>query len=200
MRRLMVSEFITLDGVVEAPGGEPGHPNTSWVFDYHGPELERYKLREIREAGSMLLGRVTYEGFAEAWPPRQGEIAEVLNSMPKHVVSSTLTAPLAWSNSTLLTGDLRTAITDLKQGDGGPILVHGSATLSRGLLDAGLVDDLRLMIFPVLVGGGRGIFPASFGKSTFTLVESETVLPNVVALTFRLADAKPALGEKQRDS
>jgi dihydrofolate reductase len=187
MRRLMVSEFITLDGVVEAPGGEPGHPNTGWVFDYHGPELERYKLQEIRDAGSMLLGRVTYEGFAEAWPPREGEIADRLNSMPKHVVSSTLAAPLAWSNSTLLSGDLATAITELKRGDGGPILVHGSATLAQGLLAAGLVDDLRLMIFPVLVGGGRGIFPESFQKSTFTLAESETVLPNVVVLTYSRA-------------
>lgn len=184
MRRLMVSEFITIDGVVEAPGGEPGHPNTGWVFDYHGPGLERYKLQEIRNAGSMLLGRVTYEGFAEAWPARDGEIADRLNSMPKHVVSSTLTTPLAWSNSVLLTGDLATAITELKQGSGGPILVHGSATLAQGLLDAGLVDDLRLMIFPVLVGGGKGMFPGSFAKSSFTLVESESVLPNVVVLTY----------------
>jgi dihydrofolate reductase len=180
----MVSEFITLDGVVEAPGGEPGHPHTGWVFDYHGPELERYKLQEIRDAGSMLLGRVTCEGFAEAWPPREGEIADRLNSMPKHVVSSTLTSPLVWSNSTLLAGDLITAITELKRGDGGPILVHGSATLVEGLLGAGLVDDLRLMIFPVLVGGGRSIFPSSFDKSRFTLVESETVLRNVIVLTY----------------
>lgn len=185
MRRLMVSEFITLDGVVEAPGGEPGHPNTGWVFDYHGPELERYKLDEIRDAESMLFGRITYEQFAQAWPPRTGEGADRLNSMPKHVVSSTLRPPLAWSNSTLLPGDLVTAATELKRGDGGPILVHGSATLAQGLLDAGLVDDLRLMIFPVLVGGGKGIFPGSFEKSTFTLIESETVLPNVVALTYR---------------
>jgi dihydrofolate reductase len=187
MRRLMVSEFITLDGVVEAPGGEPGHPHTGWVFDYHRPELERYKALELRQAEAMLLGRVTYEGFAEAWPGRDGELADLLNSMPKYVVSSTLTTPLAWSNSTLLDGDLVTAITRLKQGAGGPILVHGSATLAQGLLDADLVDDLRLMVFPVLVGGGRGIFPRSFGKSTFTLTESETVLPNVVALTYARA-------------
>ena len=110
IRRLMVSEFITLDGVVEAPGGEPGHPNTGWAFDYHGPELERFKLEELRHAESLLLGRVTYEGFAEAWPPRKGEIADLLNSMRKHVVSSTLTTPLAWSNSRLLAGDLATAV------------------------------------------------------------------------------------------
>jgi dihydrofolate reductase len=187
MRRLMVSEFITVDGVVEAPGGEPGHPHTGWVFDYHGPALERYKLQELRDAGSMLFGRVTYEGFAEAWPSREGELADAINSMPKYVVSSTLTTPLAWSNSTLLAGDLKTAVTDLKQGDGGPILVHGSATLAQGLLDANLVDDLRLMVFPVLVGGGKGIFPGSFNKSVFTLAESETVLPNVVVLTYSRA-------------
>jgi dihydrofolate reductase len=185
MRRLFVSEFITLDGVVEAPGGEPGHPHTGWVFPYHGPELEQYKIPEIVDAGSMLLGRVTYEGFAEAWPPRQGEIADRLNSMPKHVVSSTLSAPLAWSNSQLLSGDLATAVGELKRDDGAPILVHGSATLVQGLLEAGLVDDLRLMIFPVIVGGGRSIFPRTFEMSSFTLVESETVLPNVVALTYR---------------
>lgn len=102
-------------------------------------------------------------------------------------MSSTLTTPLEWSNSTLLTGDLATAVADLKRGDGGPILVHGSATLAQGLLEADLVDDLRLMVFPVLVGGGRGIFPRGFQMSTFALVESETVLPNVVALTYARA-------------
>jgi dihydrofolate reductase len=102
----------------------------------------------------------------------------------KDVVSSTLTTPLAWSNSTLLGGDLVTAVTKLKHRDGGPILVHGSATLAQGLLDANLVDDLRLMVFPVLVGGGKGIFPASFQKAAFTLSESETVLPNVVVHTY----------------
>jgi dihydrofolate reductase len=115
---------------------------------------------------------------------RDGEIADMLNSMPKYVVSSTLTAPLAWSNSTLLAGDLKTAITDLKQGDGAPILVHGSAILAQGLLDADLVDDLRLMVFPVLVDGGKSMFPGSYQKFAFTLVESETALPNVVALTY----------------
>jgi dihydrofolate reductase len=184
MRRLMVSEFISLDGVVEAPGGEPGHPNTGWVFDYHGPELEAYKFDEINAASALLLGRVTYEGFAEAWPPRSGPIADRLNSIPKYVASTSLTTPLEWSNSTLLDGDLADAVSELKRGDGGPILVHGSAILVRSLLAAGLVDDLRLMIFPVMVGGGATIFPGDFLKSTFTLATSETVLPNVVSLTY----------------
>jgi dihydrofolate reductase len=187
MRRLMVSEFVTLDGVIEAPGGEPSHPYTGWVFPFHGPELERYKLEELRGAESMLLGRVTYEGFAETWPPRRGEIADRLNAMPKHVVSSTLTSPLAWSNSTRLTGDLATAVGELKRGDGGPILVHGSGTLVRGLLEADLVDDLRLMLFPVSVGGGQSLFPGRFKKSTFRLAGTEAVLPDVVALTYTRA-------------
>ena len=187
MRRLMVSEFITLDGVVEAPGGEPGHPNTGWVFDYHGPELEAYKFDEINAASALLLGRVTYEGFAEAWPPRTGPIADRLNSIPKYVASSTLTEPLEWSNTSLLRGDLADAVNGLKQGDGGPILVHGSGTLVQSLLEAGLVDDLRLMVFPVMVGGGQTIFPGDFQKSTFTLATSEVVLPNVITLTYERA-------------
>ena len=184
MRRLMVSEFMTLDAVVEAPGGEPGHPHTGWVFPFHGDGLLEYKSKEVLDAGAMLLGRVTYEGFAEAWPPRSGEIADRLNSMPKYVVSSTLTTPLEWNNSTLLSGDMATSVAELKQGDGDPILVHGSATLARNLLDAGLVDDLRLMVFPVLVGGGMSIFPTSFQKSDFTLVDSETVVPGVLVHTY----------------
>jgi dihydrofolate reductase len=184
MRRLMVSEFVTIDGVAEAPGGEPGHPHTGWVFPYHGPELEHYKAQEVAEAGSLLLGRVTYEGFAEAWPPRSGEIADRLNTMPKHVVSTTIDGPLAWNNATLLHDDLITVISELKQGEGGPILVHGSMTLAQGLLEAELVDDLRLMVFPVVVGGGRSIFPAGYHMSSFTLTSTETVLPNVLVHTY----------------
>jgi dihydrofolate reductase len=187
MRRVMVSEFVSLDGVAEAPGGEPGHPNTGWVFPYHGPELEQYKLDEINEAGAMLLGRVTYEGFAEAWPPRRGPLADRLNAMPKYVASRTLTGPLGWAHSTLLTGDLVEAIGHLKHDDGGPILVHGSLALSRSLLEASLVDDLRLMIFPVTVGGGRTIYPDDFLKATFTLTTSEVVLRDVIALTYQRA-------------
>ncbi len=188
MRRLVVSEFITLDGVVEAPGGEAGHPHTGWVFPFHGPELEAYKLAEMRQASSMLFGRTTYESFAEVWPTLEGELADCMNGTPRHVVSSTLTGPLAWAGSTLLGDDLVGAVTELKQGDGGPILVHGSATLVRGLLEADLVDDLRLMYFPIMVGGGRGIFPGGFHRGRFTLASSETVVPDVIALTYTRTD------------
>jgi dihydrofolate reductase len=188
VRRLLVSEFVSLDGVAEAPGGEHGHPNTGWVFDYHGPELEQYKLAEINDASAMLLGRVTYEGFAEAWPPRRGPLADRLNAMPKHVVSRTLAGPLDWANSTLLTGDIVDAVGELKRADGGPIMVHGSLELARSLLAAGLVDDLRLMVFPVTVGGGRTIFPGDFLKQTFTLTTSEVTLADVITLTYRRAE------------
>jgi dihydrofolate reductase len=178
----MLSEFVTTDG--EGPGGEPGHPHSGWVFPYHGPELEAYKAREIAEAGSMVLGQATYEQFAEAWPPRTGDIADRLNAIPKHVVSTTLTRPLEWNNATLLTGDLVQTLGELKQEEGGPILVHGSLALAQSLLQAELADDLRLMVLPVLVGGGRTIFPDAFETSAFTLTETDTVLPNVQAYTY----------------
>jgi dihydrofolate reductase len=187
MRRLMVSEFMSLDGIAEAPGGEPGHPNTGWVFPYHGDALLVYKAAEMREAGALLLGRVTYEGFAEAWPGRTGDIADQINGIPKYVASSTLRAPLDWKNSTLLEGDLVKSITSLKQQEGAPIMVHGSMALTQSLLAAILVDDLRLMIFPVTVGGGCSIYPDGFQQSSFTLTSVETVLPNVIALTYSRA-------------
>ena len=185
MRKLIVSEFITLDGVVEAPGGEPGHRHSGWVADFdHGP-IEDYKLAELREAEALLFGRATYEGFSEAWPPRKGAIAERLNTLPKYVVASKLAEPLAWSNSTLLQDDLAAAVTSLKATEGGPILVHGSATLVQGLLAAGLVDELRLMLFPVTVGGGRSIYPQGFQKSIFALTDTQKVGSEVLALHFR---------------
>src|SRR4051794_1444920 len=121
MSDLIVSEFVTLDGVMEAPGGEPTHPHAGWVFDYSSPEQERYKLDEVLEAESLLLGRVTYEGFSAAWPGRGGEFADKMNSMPKYVVSSTLSEPLEWENSTVLRGDAADAVAKLKAADGGPI-------------------------------------------------------------------------------
>lgn len=187
MRRLLVSEFMTLDGVAEAPGGEPGHPHTGWVFPFHNDDLIAYKTVEMQEAGAMLLGRITYEGFAEAWPVREGEIADPMNIIPKHVVSTTLQAPLEWNNASLLEGDLVEAVRALKQEDGGPIMVHGSMALTKALLAANLVDDLRLMIFPVIVGGGGSIFPDGFHLSQFTLTSVDTVMPNVIALNYSRA-------------
>jgi dihydrofolate reductase len=144
MSTLIVTEFMTLDGVVEAPGGEATHPHSGWVGDYIGPEQLEYKLAEVLDAESLLIGRVTYEGFAAAWPERDGEFADQMNGMRKYVVSSMLSAPLAWNNSTLISGDVAAEVTRLKEEGDGPILVAGSATLVRFLLEQDLVDEFRL--------------------------------------------------------
>jgi dihydrofolate reductase len=169
MRKLIVSEFVTLDGVMEAPGGEVTHPHTGWTMDYGVPELFAYKFQEVVEAESLLLGRVTYESFAGAWPEREGEFADAMNAMPKHVATSR-PADLTW-NATALSGDIATAVAELKQTDGGPILVNGSATLVHTLLAHGLVDELRLMVFPVAIGGGLRVFPDDRAKIALKLTD-----------------------------
>src|SRR5215211_3087245 len=187
MSRLIVTEFVTLDGVMEAPGGEPTHPHAGWVFDYMSAEQEQYKLKEALEAESHLLGRVTYEGFAAAWPDREGEFADHLNSMPKYVVSSTLEEPLEWNNSTLIRGDVAEEVGKLKDKDGGPILVAGSATLVHFLIENDLVDELRLMVFPVMVGGGKRPFPESWQKKPFKPTDTHTFGSGVAVHTYEPA-------------
>jgi dihydrofolate reductase len=160
MRKLIVSEFVSVDGVMEAPGGEEGYKHTGWVLAFpHDPGQARYKLDEVLDAEAQLLGRVTYEGFAAAWPERGGEFADKMNSMPKYVVSSTLEEPLEWNNSTLLTGDVAEEVSQLKQGEGGDILVAGSRTLVQTLVEHDLIDEYRLMVFPIMLGSGRRLFP-----------------------------------------
>jgi len=185
VRTLIVTEFISLDGVVEAPGGEPSHPHAGWMMPYGVPDLFDFKLKETMDAESMLLGRITYQGFAAAWPERDGEFADKMNAMPKHVVTSTLTE-LGW-NATPVTGDVVTAVADLKRGDGGPILVHGSATLARTLLAEHLVDELHLMVFPVMIGGGLRIFPAEREKLEFDLTDLVRYDSGVVLQIYRPA-------------
>jgi dihydrofolate reductase len=173
MRKLIVSEFVTLDGVMEAPGGEPTHPHTGWVMDYQGPEQEQYKLDEVLEAETLLIGRVTYESFAGAWPTYEGVFADRMNGMPKVVVSSTLTDP-EWSNTTVLQGDVVDGVIDLKKQDGGHILVNGSKTLVHTLLDNDLVDELRLMVFPVTIGAGLRVFPDTIRKTAWSRTDGVT--------------------------
>lgn len=185
MRTLIVTEFISLDGVVEAPGGEPTHPNAGWTVSYRAPESFAFKLQETMDAESMLLGRVTYEGFAAVWPTMSDAFADKMNSMPKSVVTNTLTE-LQW-NATPISGDIVAGVTELKQGDGGPILVHGSATLVRFLLAEHLVDELRLMVFPVMIGGGLRIFPDDRQKLEFDLAELVRYDSGVVLQTYRRA-------------
>jgi dihydrofolate reductase len=182
MRKLVVSEFMTLDGVMEAPGGEPTHPHTGWVIDHMSPEQERYKLDEVLEAESLLLGRVTYEGFSEAWPSVEGEFGDKMNSMPKNVASTTLRDP-HW-NATVLDGDVPTGVQELKDGDGSPILVAGSGTLVHTLLMHGLVDELRLMVFPVSIGRGLRVFPDEQTKLPWKLTDQQTFPTGVMALTY----------------
>jgi dihydrofolate reductase len=187
MSKLIVTEFVSLDGVMEAPGGEPSHPHSGWVFDFMSPEQEQYKLEETLEAESHLLGRVTYEAFASAWPEREGRFADKFNSMPKHVVSSTLSEPLEWDNSTLVQGDVAAEVAKLKEGDDGPILVAGSCTLVHFLLENDLVDALRLMVFPVILGGGKRPFPESGQKKSFTLSDMRTFASGVSVQTYEPA-------------
>lgn len=183
MAKLIVSEFVTLDGVMEAPGGEPGHPHGGWVFDFMGPEQLDYKLAEVREAGSLLIGRATYQSFAGAWPSRTGEFADKMNELPKHVVSTTLRDP-DWSNTAVLRGDLAAAVARLKAQEGGPILVLGSRTLVHALMELDLVDEYRLMTFPVLVGGGRRLFPEAGRKAVLHLADSRRFGTGVVVSTY----------------
>jgi dihydrofolate reductase len=185
MRKLIVSEFVTLDGVMEAPGGEPSHPHSGWVFDHMSPEQEHYKLDEVMDAESLLLGRVTYEGFSAAWPSVEGDFGDKMNSMPKHVASTTLRDP-QW-NATVLEGDVPSAVQALKDGDGGSILVAGSSTLVHTLLLESLVDELRLMVFPVSIGHGLRVFPEERAKLPWKLVDQRTFPTGVMALTYHPA-------------
>jgi len=184
MRKLVVSEFVTLDGVMEAPGGEPTHPHTGWVGELFGDGILRYKLDEILGAESLLVGRVTYESFAGAWPERDGEMADKLNAMRKDVVSSTLRDP-SWANTSVVDpADLAGAVGALRAGEGGPILVHGSATLVHALLLAGLVDELRLMVFPVSIGSGLRVFADERTKLSWHLSSSDVLDGGVLALSY----------------
>ena len=189
MRKLIVSEFVSLDGVMEAPGGEADFKHTGWVLDHgHDEAGGEYKLNEVREAEALLLGRVTYDGFSAAWTKRSGEFADKFNTMPKYVVSTTLTEPLEWENSTLISGDVPEEIAKLKQSDGGDIMVNGSRTLVHTLYEHDLVDEYRIMVFPVVLGSGRRLFPDDAGdKRKLELVDSKTFGNGVAVHTYHPA-------------
>jgi len=182
MGRIIVTEFVSLDGVMEDPGGAENFKYGGWTFEIaRGDEGDKFKLDEALDADALLLGRVTYEGFAEAWPSRTGEFADKFNSMPKYVVSSTLNEA-EWRNSTVLEGDVAEAVSNLKQEFDGDIVVHGSAQLVQTLLDHDLVDELRLMVFPVVLGSGKRLFGETSEKKPLRLVDSKTVGDGVVIL------------------
>src|SRR5690349_8864645 len=157
MARIIVTEFISLDGVVEDPGGAENYRYGGWTFEIDRGEGDRFKLDETMATDALLLGRVTYEGFAAAWPEREGEFADKFNSMPKYVVSSTLAHP-DWTNTTVLGGDVAESVERLKNELDGILVVHGSVQLVQALIEHDLVDELRLMVFPVILGTGRRLF------------------------------------------
>jgi dihydrofolate reductase len=184
LREIIVSEFLTLDGVMEAPGGERSHPHSGWVVDFMKDEPLRYKLSEVLEAESLLIGRVTYESFAGAWPKRSGDFADKMNAMPKHVVSTTLQNP-EWSNCQVIKADVAAEVARIKQQNGGPILVVGSRTLVRTLMEHDLVDEYRLMIFPVILGSGFRLLPDSPHKKVLRFVNTVAFSSGVVVHTYR---------------
>jgi dihydrofolate reductase len=185
MGRIVVTEFVSLDNVMEDPGGSEDFKYSGWSFEIpRGDEGERFKLDETMGAEALLLGRVTYEGFAEAWPPRSGEFADQFNNMPKYVVSSTLENP-EWNNSTVLEGELEEAVSKLKEKHDGDIVVHGSAQLAQELLERDLVDELRLMVFPVVLGSGKRLFGETSDKKPLRLADSKTVGEGVTILVYQ---------------
>jgi dihydrofolate reductase len=186
MGRIVVTEFVSLDGVMEDPGGAEDFKHGGWTFEIgRGEEGDRFKLDELVEAEAQLLGRVTYEGFAAAWPKMDDEVgfAEKMNTMPKYVVSSTL-QEADWENSTILGGDFVAEIEKLKREVDGVILVAGSCRLVQGLIEHDLVDELRLMVFPVVLGSGKRLFGEAEDKKPLRLTDAKTVGDGISILTY----------------
>jgi dihydrofolate reductase len=182
MGKLVVTEFVSVDGVFEDPGGAEDFEHGGWTFEYdRGDDGNTFKVQELMEAEVQLLGRVTYEGFAEAWPSRQGEFADKINSGPKYVVSTTLENP-EWQNTTVISDDVVAEVAKLKDETNGSILVAGSGTLVGTLLEADLVDELRLMVFPTVLGRGKRLFPDGIDRLKLTLVDSNRVGPDGVQI------------------
>jgi dihydrofolate reductase len=192
--RIVVTEFVSLDGVIEAPGGGENFRHGGWSFEIdRGDEGDKFKLDETLSSEALLLGRVTYEGFAEAWPSREGEFADKFNTMPKYVVSTTLEEP-DWNNSTVLKGDVAQEVAKLRQEQDGDIVVHGSAKLVQTLVEHDLVDEFRLMVFPVVLGSGKRLFGETSDKKPLRLVDSKVVGDGVAIFIY-----EPA-GEEAKES
>lgn len=187
MGKVVVSQFITVDGVIEDPGGSEDHGRGGWAFEFErGEDGDKFKLDELMESESLLLGRVTYEGFADAWPSREGEFADKFNGMAKYVVSSTIGEP-EWNNTTVIApANLVDEVQALRDAPGGDVLVNGSAQLVGALLENGLVDELRLMVFPIVLGAGKRMFGEIGESARLELAQSTPVGPDgVVVLTYR---------------
>jgi dihydrofolate reductase len=191
MGRIVVTEFVSLDGVMEAPGGGEGFKYEAWTFDFDYGDGVQFKTDETMSSDALLLGRATYEGFAEAWPSRDGEFADRFNAMPKYVVSSTLSDP-EWNNSTVLTGDIVEEVAAVKGRHEGDIVVHGSGQLARALIENDLVDELRLMVFPVVLGTGKRLFGETTDKKRLQLVDTKVVGDDIAVLVYRPSEQATA--------
>ena len=189
MGRIVVTEFVSLDGVMEGPGGDDNFVRGAWSFEFdRGEEGDKFKLDETRASQALLLGRRTYEGFAASWPSREGEFADKFNNMPKYVVSSTLEDP-DWNNTTVLRGDPKEEVAKLRNEHDGDIVVHGSAQLVHALVENDLVDEIRLMVFPVVLGTGKRAFGETSDKKPMRLASSKTVGDGVNILVYEPARA-----------
>jgi dihydrofolate reductase len=189
MAKLVVTEFVSLDGVMDDPGGSEGTKHGGWTFQFdRGDEGNKFKLDELLASDALLLGRVTYQGFAEAWPKvtdNEG-YAQKMNPMRKYVVSTTLTDDEAtWDNTEVIRGDVAGEIARLKAEPGGDILVHGSCNLVHSLMEYGLVDEYRLMVFPIVLGSGKRLFPETSDATRFVLAECGTAGDGILLLTYR---------------
>ena len=190
MGRIVVTEFVSLDGVMEDPGGAEGFKHGGWAFLFdRGDDSERFKLEETRQSDALLLGRRTYEEFAKAWPAREGEFADRFNEIPKYVYSTTLDES-QWADTRRVDGDLADVVERLRREHERDIVVHGSAQLAQALLERGLADELRVMVFPVLLGAGKRLFGEASDKTTLRLVSSQVVGDGVVILIY--APGQPA--------
>jgi dihydrofolate reductase len=186
MGRIVVTEFISADGIAQDPGGVEGFKHGGWAFDIsRGAEGEQFKLNEALASEAQLLGRATYETFAASWPSREGEFADKLNSQPKYVYSSMLRDP-TWNNTTVVSGNLDEVVAKLKEAHDGDIVVHGSTRLVQALLEQDLVDEMRLMGFPVILGAGQRLFGETTDKKPLRLVDSRTVGDGVTILIYEV--------------
>jgi dihydrofolate reductase len=192
MSRVVVTEFMSLDGVIEDPGGSEKSPRGGWSFQFNrGAEGDKFKLDELLASDALLLGRITYQGFASAWPTvkDEGGFADKMNGMRKYVVSKTLKdADATWNNSKVIRGDAAEEVRRLKARPGGDLLVEGSGQLVETLTDHNLVDEYRLMVCPVILGEGRRLFPKTSDSRKLTLVSSKTAGDGVLMLIYKPAE------------
>ncbi len=180
MGKIVVSQFVSIDGVFEDPGGSEDHKHGGWAFKFdRGDDGNQFKLDEVMGSEALLLGRITYEGFAAAWPEREGEFADKFNNMPKYVVSSTIGEP-EWNNTTVISDDVAGEVAKLKDQIDGTILVNGSAQLVKTLRDADLVDEYVLMVFPLVLGSGKRMFDEGEEMTSLTLSKTQPVGPDGV--------------------